>query len=150
MGQQGISDFRYPQLISLSRYNDITNVPYDPELDEEFDRFDIFNLKKFNADFQTKKESRELINNLTNREKISKLEYEANEPELKPELKPWEIQQFTNILANIKNTWFGILDDLIMGEFNVYIFTKSHRAFYIGLTIILFIIIFWIWSFVLY
>lgn len=46
-------------------------------------------------------------------------------------------QLFLEILINIKNTWFGLLDDLLQQKFYIETFTKNNRLLYLGLTIII-------------
>jgi hypothetical protein len=45
------------------------------------------------------------------------------------------------ILSGIKQTWFGITNDLLQSHINLDTFTKENRLFYLGLTLIIFILI---------
>ena len=45
------------------------------------------------------------------------------------------------IIINIKNTWFYLLDDLLDQKFEINIFTKENRLLYIGITIVFFTIV---------
>lgn len=52
----------------------------------------------------------------------------------------------TEILINTKNTWFGLLDDLLDQRFNTETFTKDNRLFYVGLTIFFIAIVLYLYS----
>lgn len=120
MGQQGINDFKYPGL----------TVPQ---------RFDI---SKFNREFETSKESNKLIVKLKENERLDRINKKDNE------LKPYQLP-VSDILINIKDTWFNILDDLLQGKIMISILTDNNRLFYIGLTIIIVIIILYLYDIIM-
>lgn len=133
MGQQGITDFKYPQLVSLSRYNDITNIPYDPEDVNEFD------IAQFNRKFEQNKELTTGLNYQLDQERLQAMN---QQPEVK---KPWQLS-ISEILVGIKDSWFGLLTDLLQQKFFIETFTKDNRFFYIGLTIVVIIIIIYLFN----
>src|SRR6186713_2624865 len=60
-------------------------------------------------------------------------------------IKPYQ-QSFSKILIGIKDTWFGLMDDLIQRKFYIETFTKNNRLFYIGLTIVIIIIVIFLFN----
>lgn len=50
------------------------------------------------------------------------------------------------ILIGIKNSWFDLIDDLLQRRFTMSTFTKNNRLFYIGVTIVIFIIIIYLYD----
>jgi hypothetical protein len=48
------------------------------------------------------------------------------------------------IIINIKNAWFNILDNLLNDSFSLHIFTKDNRLFYIGVTVLVFAILMYV------
>src|SRR5579863_950046 len=108
MGQQGISDFKYPQLVSLSRYNDVSNIPYDPEFENEF-----------NPAFERSNELRKVNNANIDQQRLQALNRTP------PPKKPYELP-FSDILINIKDAWFGLIDDLLQQHFYMETFTKNN------------------------
>lgn len=128
MGQQGISDFQYPQLISLSRYNDVTNIPYDPEAINEF---------RFGAPTPARPPAQAPLPRSRPSDQ-ERLEILNRRPPPPP--KPYQLS-FYETMVKIKDTWFGILDDLLHQQFYIETFTKENRLFYIGLTLVLVVIL---------
>lgn len=51
----------------------------------------------------------------------------------------------TEIIINTKDAWFGLLDDLLDQQFEVETFTKENRLFYIGITLVFFAVIIYIY-----
>jgi hypothetical protein len=60
---------------------------------------------------------------------------------------PIQQQSMSDILIGVKNTWFGILDDILAGDFNLRIFTRSNRLFYIGITLIVVAILLFLYNY---
>jgi len=96
-------------------------------------------LKKFNKEFERRKE----IKKKESGEKIKKRLGILNKPVRTERIYD---QSIGNILINIKNTWIGILDDLMDGNFNLTIFTTKNRLFYIGITIVFISLILFLFS----
>ena len=46
-----------------------------------------------------------------------------------------------DLSIGIKDSWFYLIDDLLLQKFTINTFTKNNRLFYIGLTFILFSVI---------
>jgi hypothetical protein len=132
MGQQGISDFKYPQLINLSRYNDVTNIPYDPA------STDGSNVSKFNQQFEANKS----VMTARNQEiGDQKLQIMSKQSKIK---KPYQ-QSFLEVLIGVKDTWFGLIDDILQQRFYMETFNKDNRLFYIGVTIVLIVILIYLY-----
>uniref|UniRef100_A0A6C0E9T1 Uncharacterized protein n=1 Tax=viral metagenome TaxID=1070528 RepID=A0A6C0E9T1_9ZZZZ len=53
-----------------------------------------------------------------------------------------------DILVGIKDTWFGILDDVLAFRFSYDIFLKYNRLFFIGLTLIIIALLILLYNFV--
>jgi hypothetical protein len=123
MGQQGITNFQYPQLSYFQPPPPI-NLNYDPLAVNEFD-------KKF--------EEQEIQNNQKANERLNKLDKTFTEP------KPYQLSIY-GILVGIKDTWFYLFDDLLREQFYLETFTKDNRLFYIGLTIVLIIILIFLFN----
>ena len=51
------------------------------------------------------------------------------------------------IIIGIKDTWFGILDDLLLQRFTFDTFTKDSRLFFIGITLVIFGIVFYVYGY---
>ncbi len=62
-------------------------------------------------------------------------------------LKPFYKLNLLEIAIELKNTWFGILDDLLGGNMSLNIILKENRLFYIGLTILIIAIILYIYDY---
>ncbi len=61
--------------------------------------------------------------------------------------KPFYKMNILEILIEMKNTWFQILDELLAGNFSMSILIKNNRMFYVGLTILIFAIILFIYDY---
>ncbi len=98
-----------------------------------------FDLASFNRGFDKYAEQE--------RERIKKLEIERIKL-LNVGPKEKEIYQLNiyEILVGVKNSWFGVLDDLLEQRFSWTILTKNNRMFFIGLTFIIITILLYIYS----
>jgi hypothetical protein len=103
-----------------------------------------FDLDKFNKEFVFKKELGEVQNRIQSKEKIDALTKAANKPKIS--LYNLSVAQ---IVIGIKDTWFGILDDLLAQKFNLVTLTKENRLFFIGLTMIFITTIIYLYNFFL-
>jgi hypothetical protein len=103
-----------------------------------------FDLKKFNNEFVFKKEQSQIQNRIKSKEKIDRLTQMANIQ--KKSLYNFSIAEIT---IGIKDTWFGILDDILSQKFEIKTLTKNDRLFFIGLTIIFISAILYIYNFFL-
>lgn len=90
-----------------------------------------FDLADFNKKFVADKEKRQKESKIKLQEKIDGLNRDANTKKIR--LYNLSVSE---LMIGVKNTWFGILDDLLIMKFN-NIATKNDRLFYIGLTIII-------------
>jgi len=99
-----------------------------------------FDEKKFNSDFDKKKEIDKMNSKILADERLGKMNTTVT-------TKP--IYQYTmgEILIGIKDTWFGILDDLLLQRFTLDTFTKDSRLFFIGITLVIIGIVFYVYSY---
>lgn len=101
--------------------------------ENEFDTID------FNRRFEDEKElTKELVRE-QERRRLQELNIEEEQKSL-TEL------SVTEILINTKDSWFGLIDDLLKGEFNITSFTVNNRLFYIGITIIIIVMIIYLYT----
>ena len=97
----------------------------------------LFNINDFNKVYEIMKEQRKKILQENDITELNKLNEEAN---IVKKVQPYE-QNIYEILVGIKNTINGIIYDLINNmkyfTFNIDIFYKNDRLFYIGLIFII-------------
>lgn len=101
-----------------------------------------FDTDKFNREFIYKRDKAKLQTEIKSKEKLDKLNKEANE-----ELRPLYSLSLSEIFIGIKDTWFDILDDLLALNINSNLITKNNRLFYIGITIIIIAVLFYLYNF---
>jgi hypothetical protein len=91
--------------------------------------------------------SDESLLNILNSEKYDNSSIEQDSDiNIKKLIKPLNKLSFSEILVQMKDTWFGILDDILTGNISINIIMKDTRLFYIGLTIIILAFIFYIYD----
>ena len=100
---------------------------------------DRFDSKKFNQEFEKEIDIKKTRSKYIESEKLAKMSKEET------------TKSITNItiaelLINIKDAWFDMIDDLLQNQFNLEIFTKNNRLFYIGLTLVVIIILIYIYD----
>ena len=98
-------------------------------------------LKKFNDNFDKYKYIIGEIKKLDDKNYIQKLNQE--EKKAKPQIIDLTIGE---ILINLKDVWFEILDDILSTRMTPSVFTKENRLFYIGMTIFIFSIILYLYN----
>lgn len=101
--------------------------------DKKFDSV-LFN-KKFDAYADQEKKRIKKMEN----DRINLLSAEPKEKEI------YQLNIY-EILVGIKNSWFGILDDLLEQRFSWSILTKNNRMFFIGVTFIIITVLLYIFS----
>ena len=94
---------------------------------------DKFSEKKFNNDFEKYKY---IIGEYKKTRDIDELN-ELNKSKEKKYTKIYDLT-LSEILVNIKDVWFEIIDDVLSTKITSSIFTKDNRLFYIGITIFVF------------
>jgi hypothetical protein len=97
-----------------------------------------FNLAQFNKEFENQKDLNKEYQADVDLNRLNKL----SSVEIKTSLYDLSI---LDILVNTKNTWFNLMDDLLEQRFELATITKENRMFYIGVTILLFSIILYIY-----
>jgi len=98
-------------------------------------------LQKFNNNFDKYKYIISEIKKLDDKNYIQKLNQE--EKKEKPQIIDLTVGE---ILINLKDTWFEILDDILSRKMTLSVFTKGNRLFYIGITIFIFAIILYLYN----
>jgi hypothetical protein len=101
-----------------------------------------FDLAGFNKAFDRQKEIAKESQRLNDLNKLS--EMSRVETKVTPHNLP-----IGQIAMNTKDTWFDLLDELLDGEINSTTFTKDNRLFYIGITILFFSIITYLYVMIL-
>lgn len=100
-------------------------------------------MDKFNREFEKTEEEQKQINKEKEEEKLEKLNT--------PKVETKKIYQNTlyDILIGIKNTWLGILDDILNFQYNLETLTKNNRLFYIGITLVIIALIVFFYNYFL-
>lgn len=140
IGANGSADIRayankYIWNVDPSQFYDnsgLAGIDVAPDSKKQFD------LGKFNIMFDRNKEIE--IENQRIRD-LNKLNALAQE---KHQIKLYELS-LLNIIINTKNAWFNVLDDLLDQRFEMATFTRDNRLFYIGITIIFFAVIIYLY-----
>lgn len=144
LSQDGLNDST--KLIESNKFIDNTNVwRVDPsqfyENGSGLNGIDInkqIDLGRFNKEFDRTKQiaiNNQKLNDLTKLNELSKEEKKEKLYNL----------NMSEIILNTKDTWFNVLDDLLDQQFKLQTFTKENRLFYIGVTILLFGIIIYLY-----
>lgn len=105
------------------------------------------NLSSFSSDNAKTNESVEdksIKSNSDTSNTIQKLNKSA-ESEIKDI--PFYKLNLLEMTIELKNTWFGILDDLLTGNITLDIILKDNRLFYVGFTILIIAIILYIYDY---
>ncbi len=71
----------------------------------------------------------------------------AAEAEVDLKYKPFYKLNLLEMAIELKNTWFGILDDILAGNITLDIILKDNRLFYVGFTILIIAIILYIYDY---
>ena len=98
-----------------------------------------FNLALFNKTYREDQTKRIAFYRSEDEKLLSQLDKEP------PKLKLHDLSIMQHLL-NIKNTWFDLINDLIEQPLNSDILLKNDRLFYIGLTFVLFCLIYFLLS----
>lgn len=97
-------------------------------------------LRRFNKEFDRSKQIATNNQRLDELTKLNELMQENN----KSKIKLYD-QNISVILLNTKNTWFNVLDDILDQDIKIETFTKDNRLFYLGLTILFFSVIMYLY-----
>lgn len=89
-----------------------------------------FDIDRFNRNFDQYRERRKVIMNAQMEDRLAEL----NKPP--PDIPIWN-RPIGTILIDMKDSLFGIIDDLLSYKFNINIFIKDNRLFYLGLFILI-------------
>lgn len=145
MGQQGLNDFKYPQLTGFNNpdnNNSTAGITINTPTTDQSQQFQTggkFDVQKFNAAFEQSKVQTAKVNSSLESQRLEKLNVQP------PPLKPYQLS-FAEILIGIKDSWFELIDELLQSQFYIETFTKKNRMFYIGLTVVLIVIIIYLYD----
>ena len=98
-----------------------------------------FDLGKFNIVFDNNKKIVKEHQRLKDLEKLNELSQKKKHISLYD-------QNIYQILVNTKDTWFNLLDDLLDRQYHPETFYKDNRLFYIGITIMFFSIVLYLYA----
>lgn len=122
--------------VDVDRLNDnsgLAGIDMTPSDTKKFD------LGRFNKEFERNKEITLESQRLKDLDKLNALAQETERVSL------YDLS-LLQIIVNAKDSWFNLLDDLLDQRFELSTFTKDNRLFYIGLTIIVFAIILYLYT----
>lgn len=106
--------------------------------------YNKFDLDKFKREFVFKKERAAVENKIKSQEKLNRLTEAANIKE-----KSLHNLSIAELFIGIKDTWFGILDDLLAQKIESQTLTKNNRLFFIGFTIVVITCFLYLYNFFL-
>tara|TARA_B110000908_G_C10164162_1_gene407511 strand:- start:105 stop:623 length:519 start_codon:yes stop_codon:yes gene_type:complete len=98
-----------------------------------------FDLGKFNIVYDNNKKIVKEHQRLKDLEKLNELSQKKKHISLYD-------QNIYQILVNTKDTWFNLLDDLLDRQYQPSTFYKDNRLFYIGITIMFFSIVLYLYA----
>lgn len=114
-------------------YTDLEINPSDTYVDN------IFNLDIFNKKYEDVRRRRQKLIEDAEKERLGRLDTTS----LKKKIHQYTIGE---ILFNLKDALFGILNDLLKFNFTIDTFTKQNRLFYLGLFILIIILIIYLFK----
>jgi hypothetical protein len=98
-----------------------------------------FDINNFNADFELSSDLSKMKSNQLDEARLNKLN------ESKPPTPLYDLS-ISQILIGIKDAWFDLIDDLLQQRFSIDTFVRNNKLFYIGLTIIIVILILYLYD----
>lgn len=98
-----------------------------------------FDLGQFNKVFDRNKEIAKESQRISDLNKLNALSQETVHVSL------YDLSLY-QIIINTKNTWFNLLDDLLDQKFELETFTKENRLFFIGLTVVFFAVVLYLYA----
>lgn len=98
-----------------------------------------FDLGKFNIVFDRTKDVAKENQRINDLNRLNSLAEEKTPNNV------YDLSLF-QIIVNTKDAWFGLLDDLLEQRFELNTFTRDNRLFYIGVTILFFAVILYIYT----
>jgi len=102
-----------------------------------------FDLGKFNIVFDRNKEIAKENQRISDLNKLNALAQD------KPKISLYNLSLY-ELIVNTKDAWFGLLDDLLDQRLELITFTKDNRLFYIGLTILIFSVILYLFMIIMH
>lgn len=107
------------------------------EKNDKSDKSDKFNLAQFNEAFDKNKKKTKEQTKLNENMRLSYILYKSRE-----EINGNTLNPFLNLLLEIKNSWFYLLDELLRLDFSFNSFTEKNRLIYIGTTFLIISLVF--------
>jgi hypothetical protein len=98
-----------------------------------------FDIMQFNQVFEEAKQEQNKVSRERESERLARLNREVPR-------KPLNELSTGEILIGVKDAWFGIIDDLLQAKFTMSTLTKENRIFFIGLTLIIIVIIMYLYN----
>ncbi len=100
---------------------------------------------------ETEKSFASYISSDVSEEKINTLKELDKQGQIESSKKNRQFYDLTllEIIIQLKNTWFGILDEILAGNFSMNILMKNDRLFYVGLTVLIIAIILYIYDYMI-
>ena len=98
-----------------------------------------FDINKFNADFELATDLSKMKSKQLDEARLNKLNEEKKQ-------KPIYELSVSEIIIGIKDAWFDLLDDLLQQRFSIDTFVRNNKLFYIGLTIVIVILILYLYD----
>jgi hypothetical protein len=103
---------------------------------------DKFDSKKFNSSFEESKNKTSQLNKKVAQQNLDKLNKQSN---TKKEV-PLSKVTIGELLVNTKDAWLDIITELYSFNFQLDIFTRNNRMFYIGVSVIIMVVLVYITS----
>jgi hypothetical protein len=131
------------QKILKERDSEIRSSYSDSDKSDIESQIKNFDAKKFNIGFEKEKEISQKINKTLEDNTLDELNKKIDKSKQLSQLSIGEI------FIGIKDAWFGLLDDIISGDFGFAMFTKNHRLFYFGVTLCIIVLVLYIYDMIM-
>jgi hypothetical protein len=99
-----------------------------------------FDYKKFNKEFDQMKNTNKQIFAREDEAKLAKLNADHTK---KPSILSLSL---FDLLVNLKDSWFDLTDDLLNKKFTMSVITKDNRLFYVGITLLFFAVVLYLYN----
>lgn len=100
---------------------------------------DRFNVKEFNVGFEQARDITKAKIREQDKEKLGEL----NKITYRKKITEMSVGE---IMIGVKDTWFDLIDDLLQRKFSFETFTKNNRMFFMGLTIVIIVLVVYIYD----
>jgi len=131
----------------MSTLDNLENTDISLDTNFTFDTMETMANKKTNFKANQSIDLEKPENKLQREKSENRLKIISDDETKKINNKPFYQLSILEITIELKNTIFGIMDDLLLGNFNMNILFKDNRMFYVGLTILIISIILYIYDY---